>query len=84
MLDHAFLYYLYNKDTEGFFNYSVTDLLYYAVGLFFAFGAAYLAYECNAKETPFVRLLITVLAFLFSGLYLIYYLTRYVIMKGKC
>ena len=49
-----------------------------------ACGIAYLAFQCNSNETPATRFLITVFAFLFSGLYLIYYFIRYVIMDSKC
>lgn len=49
-----------------------------------ACGTAYLAFQCNSNETPASRFIITICAFLFSGLYLIYYFIRYVIMDGKC
>jgi hypothetical protein len=50
------------------------------IGLF----TAYLAFKCNAKENPPKRLLITLFAFFFSGLYLLYYFIRYVLLGDIC
>ena len=50
------------------------------IGLFTAF----LAYKCNYKENPAKRLLITLFAFFFSGLYLLYYFIRYVLLGDHC
>ncbi len=47
-------------------------------------GTAYLAYSCNLNETPATRLLITVFAFFFSGIYLVYYFILYILLNKKC
>ncbi len=44
--------------------------------------SAYLAYHKNAGESEGMRVLITLLAFLFSQLYLLYYVIRYVIVEN--
>lgn len=49
-----------------------------------AFGTAYLAYTCNDKETPATRCLVTLFAFFFSGIYLIYYFIIYIFLNKKC
>lgn len=51
------------------------------VALAIAVVAAYLAYHKNAGESTGVRILMTLVAFLFSQIYLIYYVIRYVLMK---
>lgn len=54
------------------------------MALVIACVAAYLAYEKNAHQTPEIRVIITLVAFLFSQLYLLYYIVRYVLLKdGK-
>ncbi len=49
-----------------------------------AFGTAYLAYSCNDKETPATRAIVTLFAFFFSGIYLIYYFIIYIFLNKKC
>lgn len=49
-----------------------------------AFGAAYLAYMCNMRSSMVVRILSTVLAFLFSGFYLLYYFVWHVLLGRAC
>ena len=44
----------------------------------------YLAWNCNRKINIGERLLYTLVAGLFSGLYLVYYLARRLILKDKC
>jgi len=48
------------------------------------FGTAYIAYSCNEAETPATRAVVTLFAFLFSGIYLIYYFIIYVIFNKDC
>ena len=47
-------------------------------------GTAYLAYSCNYSETPATRFIVTVFAFFFSGIYLIYYFIIYILLNKKC
>jgi hypothetical protein len=47
-------------------------------------GTAYLAYSCNLNETPATRLIITLFAFFFSGIYLVYYFILYILLNKKC
>lgn len=47
-------------------------------------GTAYLAYSCNYNETPATRFIVTIFAFFFSGIYLIYYFIIYILLNKKC
>ena len=46
--------------------------------------AGWLAWDCNKNETPGTRVIITLLAVIFSGLYLLYYLVYRVLMGVTC
>ncbi len=54
------------------------------VALIISFGTAYLAFTCNDKETPATRFIVTLFAFFFSGIYLIYYFIIYILLNKKC
>ncbi len=54
------------------------------ISLLIAFGTAYLAFSCNDRETPATRFIVTFFAFLFSGIYLIYYFIVYILLNKKC
>jgi hypothetical protein len=54
------------------------------IALIIGYGAAYIAYECNKTETPASRALATILAFFFSGFYLLYYFIIHVLFGKKC
>ena len=54
------------------------------LALIIAFGTAYIAFACNEYETPATRALSTIIAFFFSGIYLIYYFIYHVIFDRKC
>jgi hypothetical protein len=58
----------------------IAGVLALVIGLF----TARLAYNCNAKSDPVVRILALLFGFFFSGLYLIYYFLRYVLLGQKC
>jgi hypothetical protein len=49
-----------------------------------SFGSAYIAYSCNEFEQPATRALSTIIAFFFSGFYLIYYFIVHVLFDRKC
>lgn len=54
------------------------------MALVISFGTAYIAYECNRYEKPATRALSTIIAFFFSGFYLIYYFISHVLFDRKC
>ena len=54
------------------------------IALFISFGSAYIAYSCNEYENPATRALSTIVAFFFSGFYLIYYFIVHVLFDRKC
>jgi hypothetical protein len=58
----------------------VGGILALIIGLF----TARLAYGCNLKSDPVVRVLSMLFGFFFSGLYLLYYFFRYIILGNKC
>jgi hypothetical protein len=51
--------------------------------LFITLFAMYLAYDCNKHSSMGMRLLYTVIAGLFSGIYLLYYLVVRVFLRNK-
>ena len=46
--------------------------------------AGMLAWRCNKKESNFMRILITVLAAMFSTFYILFYLIYRVLLKHPC
>jgi magnesium-transporting ATPase (P-type) len=54
------------------------------IALVISFGTAYIAYSCNEYEKPATRALSTIIAFFFSGFYLIYYFIVHVLFDRKC
>ena len=54
------------------------------MALIISFGTAYIAYSCNQFEKPATRALSTIIAFFFSGFYLIYYFIVHVLFDRKC
>jgi len=52
--------------------------------LIISFGSAYIAYCCNEYEKPATRALSTIIAFFFSGFYLVYYFIVHVLFDRKC
>ena len=83
MLEYFACKYIANNNKEHFntdnMNDPVVNMIILAIGI----CAAYLAYECNANESMGMRILITVVAFLFSNIYIIYYFIRYVLLGDK-
>ena len=58
--------------------------LAYAVQLIIFIAAIYLAWSCNVGESMIMRIVYTVLAAIFSVIYLIYYFIYRVLMGNKC
>ena len=54
------------------------------IALVISFGSAYLAFCCNQFEQPATRALSTIIAFFFSGFYLIYYFIVHIMFDRKC
>jgi hypothetical protein len=80
----------YKKNKENFTNdISVSDNFnvptsWIIMALIISFGSAYIAYSCNHYEQPATRALSTIIAFFFSGFYLIYYFIVHVMFDRKC
>ena len=53
------------------------------IALIISFGTAYIAFSCNEFEKPATRALSTIIAFFFSGFYLIYYFIVHVLFDRK-
>ena len=76
-----------NKGYEGMTNDELLDsmgIIGLIISLCISLATAYLAYECNRGSNMGVRWLITLIAFLFSGIYLIYYLFAHVVFGDQC
>jgi len=77
-----------NKDIkEGLSDTGIPDpipISWIVITLIIGFGTAYIAYYCNENETPATRALSTIIAFFFSGFYLIYYFIMHVLFDRAC
>ena len=76
-----------NRGYEGMTNDELLDsmgVVGLIISLCISLATSYLAYECNRGSNPGIRWLVTVVAFLFSGLYLIYYLFVHVVFGDQC
>lgn len=56
----------------------------YAAHLIMVIAAGYLAWNCNLGQTPLMRIIYTLLAVIFSGLYLVYYVVYHILMGNPC
>ena len=70
-----------NNETSQSMNIPVSWII---IALLISFGTAYIAYTCNEYEKPATRALSTIIAFFFSGFYLIYYFIVHVLFDRKC
>lgn len=83
----ALEYYQNKKLTESFSvnnNDETVPTSWIIMALVIGFGTAYIAYSCNEYEKPATRALSTIIAFFFSGFYLIYYFIVHVLFDRKC
>jgi hypothetical protein len=71
----------FNNDNNPLKNLSPMSIV---ISLLISVAAAYFAFECNSHEKPATRLVYTLIAFFFPGLYLIYYFVRHTIIGDKC
>jgi hypothetical protein len=72
---------------EGFENedsLSAVPLSWIIIVLVISFMTAYIAYECNLGESPASRFIVTLFAFLFAGIYLIFYFIYHVLLDYPC
>lgn len=65
-------------------NLQAVNLILGVLGIVIGILTARLAYMCNYKSDPMVRVLAVLFGFFFSGMYLIYYFVRYVLLGQKC
>ena len=76
-----------NNINEGFNDISNNNnipISWIIISIIIGFFTAYIAYSCNEYETPATRALSTIIAFFFSGFYLIYYFIVHVMFDRKC
>jgi len=78
-----------HKNNNEHFSSTITSgsdipISWVIMALIISFGTAYIAYSCNQYEKPATRALSTIIAFFFSGFYLIYYFIVHVLFDRKC
>ena len=54
------------------------------IALLISACAGYLCFECNRMEKPATRAIYTIVAFLFSGFYILYYFVVRVLLNYPC
>jgi uncharacterized protein YybS (DUF2232 family) len=69
-------------ETDSFQTKIPTSWIIFAVLI--SLATAYIGYSCNQFETPATRALVTLIAFFFSGFYLIYYFIVHVLFDIPC
>ena len=65
-------------------NTKMPPISWIIMALIISFGTAYIAFACNEYESPATRAISTIIAFFFSGIYLIYYFIVHVLFDRKC
>ena len=70
-----------DNDEEFKPKFSLVNII---ISLIISLGSAYIAYQCNRHENEATRLIYVIIAFLFPGIYLIYFFIRYSILGYKC
>ena len=73
-----------NNDDDKTNNMKHKKKINMIIGLFITFIAMYLAYDCNKNESLGMQIFYILIAGLFSGLYLLYYLVVRVFLGNKC
>ena len=54
------------------------------IAILISLSTAYLAYTCNKRSNIVVKMVATIVGFLFSGVYLLYYLLVHMIFGEQC
>ena len=77
---------LFDDREEGFSQGGSTfkSILYSIFGLILMIIAGYLSWDCNGKQGNLLRIVYTVLAVIFSGIYLLFYLIYHVLLNNSC
>ena len=76
-----------NEQRENFENVNSIrgkNLILYVLNIVVAVVAGFLAWNCSKGEKPFLQVLYTVLAVIFSGIYLLFYLIYRVLLNNPC
>ncbi len=75
-----------NKENKNFTEGDIHKIptSWIILSILIGIGTAYLAYSCNYNETPATRFIITIFAFFFSGIYLVYYFIIYILLSKNC
>lgn len=59
-------------------------LFWFIFTLVISLLAAYIAYVCNNGENRMYRLFVVIFAFLFTGIYLLYFVIAHLLLRKKC
>ena len=88
MFEYLICYFIkcnYENNSENFIDYmGNVNIINHIFSLLVSFSTAYLAYQCNLKNGIIQRTILTILAFFFSGIYLIYYLLTHIVFGKQC
>ena len=63
---------------------SLSSIIIVVISVAISLTAGILSWKCNGRQNIFIRLLLFSVAFLFSEIYLVYYLIYRVVMGNKC
>jgi hypothetical protein len=65
-------------------NMNAVNLVAGVIALIIAILTARLAYDCNSRSDPALQIIAMLFGFFFSGIYLVYYFLRYILLGGSC
>ena len=74
----------FNSSSDHLKNTTKIPISWIISAIIISLATAYIAYSCNEYEKPATRALSTIIAFLFSGFYLIYYFIVHILFDRKC
>lgn len=72
-----------NNNDNNLYNISISPFAI-LVGLIISLFAAYFAFNCNIKENAATQWVITIFAFLFPFIYVIFYFIAHVLLGYPC
>lgn len=73
-----------SSDSDYLKNTTKIPISWIISAIIISLATSYIAYSCNEYEKPATRALSTIIAFLFSGFYLIYYFIVHILFDRKC